>query len=257
MSITIKQFKVTDTLTGKVKQSGRRTSSYLETIVSMKTFSNNLAERNIVQGTPSTITKEGLSNNAHMSTKYIKIDRLNIDNNITDHLYVSTKLRITKISGQSSAQNMICYGWVSSLTTTSTNVTWNVLFANFNSHTDGDYIDVELPNSTHYPNLYLALILINDAWRNKTITNETLKICSIQSNLDYFSIDPDKSNADISDSHMIIIQASNSKYGLHNRICIAFEDWYMNKCDKDYNDVVISLQDAQLDQNNINDVSLS
>jgi hypothetical protein len=256
MSLTIKNFKVINTTTGKIQQSGRRQLSYLETVVSSKTFLDNLVEKQLIPGTPSTISSGGLVGNAHMSSKYIKIDRDTSNINQIDHLYIPTKLRVTKISGNSSAQNMICYGWSSSLSTVSTDITWNVLFSDFNSQDTGDYIDIDLPDQTYYPNLYLALILINDAWKSRTVVNETFKICSVPGNLDYFSIDPSKSNSDISSSHAIIIQANNSIYGIKNRICIAFEDWYMAQTDKDYNDVVIALQDVSYDNNNINDTSI-
>ena len=257
MSITIKNFKVLDVTTGKMQQTGRRTISYLETIVSSKTFIDSLVEQDTIPGTPDTISGTSLVGKAHMSQKYIKIERTSNNVNETDHLYISTKLRITKISGVSSAKNVLCYGWCNSLNTTSNNITWNVLFANFNSQTRGDYLDIDLPDSTLYPELYLSLILINKGWDNRTIVDSNFKICSLPGNLFYYSIDPSKSNKDQNQSHSIFIQASNSIYNLKNRICIAFEDWEFKFSDKDYNDVVISLQDAAYDENNTNDSTIN
>ena len=255
-NITIKNFKVTNLTSGKIQQTGRRKLNYLETILSSKTFINDLVERTAIPGTPGSITSGDLVNKAHMSTKYIEILNQYGTNGI-DTIIIPAKIRFTKVTGTSSAQNMICYGWASSLDTAVTAITWNVLFANFNEQTQGDYIDIDLPDRTRFPKLFLALILINDAWRNKTIENVNLKICSVPGNLDYFCINPDNSKADVGDSHCVNIQGFSNIYGVQNRISVAFEDWYMDQTDNDYNDVVISIQDAYLDDDNVNDTSIS
>ena len=255
-NITIKNFKVTNLVTGKIQQAGRRKLNYLETILSSKTFINDLVERSAIPGTPASITGGDLVDKAHMSTKYIQI--LNeYGNNTIDTIIIPTRIRFTKVSGTSSAKNMLCYGWTSSLDTATTAITWNVLFANFNEQSQGDYIDIDLPDRTEFPKLFLALILINDAWSNKTIVNESLKICSVPGTLDYFCINPDNSKVDVGDSHCVIIPGYSDIYGVKNRISIAFEDWYMTETDKDYNDVVISIQDAFVDDNNVNEIIIS
>lgn len=254
--ITIKNFKVLDTTTGKMQQSGRRKLSYLETILSSKTYLDNLVEKTAIPGTPSTISSGPFVGNAHMSTKYIQIIRQNGNLGI-DNVIVSTLLRITKITGTSSAANMICYGWASSPSVLPTAITWNVLFADFNKQTQGDYVDIELPDSTFYPNLYLALILVNDAWKSRTVVDETLKICSVPGNLDYFCITPGYSNADVGQSHCMNIQGYNNPNGLQDRVGVAYEDWYIASTDRDYNDVVLTIQDAFLDSNNVNDSTIS
>jgi hypothetical protein len=205
MALTIKNFKVTNLISGNIQQTGRRKLSHLETMLSTKKFLDDLIEKSRVQGTPDNITGGPFFGEAHMSTRYISIIREKT-NNLLDALYCSTILRITKVSGTTSAQNTICYAWSNSLDTNSTELTWNVLFANCNEQVNGDYIDIELPDTTQYPNLYLSIIIINDVWKNKTIINENQNICSIPGNKDYFSINPQKSNADIGQSHFIIIQ---------------------------------------------------
>ena len=256
MSITIKNFKVLNTTSGKMQQSGRRTLSYLETILSSKTFLNDLVERFAIAGTPATISGGNLVGKAHMGERYIEIIRKNGERGV-DKISVSTKLRITKISGTSSAANMICYGWTNDPNILPTSITWNVLFANFNQQTQGDYIDIEMPDRTSFPNLYLALILINDAWKSRTIVDASQNICSVPGTLDYFCINPNYSNVDVSLSHCVNIQAYNETNGLQNRICVAFEDWYMAQTDRDYNDVVLAIQDAFLDTDNVNDTTIS
>lgn len=258
MSLSIKNFKVLDLDTGKIQQDGRRTLNHLETIVASKTFLDNLQERRLVYGTPKTIKKGNLVTKAHMSTQYIKINRGEQHRaNSDDVLNVMTRLRLTKLTGTSAAKNMLCYAWTNSINTTSTNLIWNVAFANFNEQNQGDYLNIDLPENTNYPNLYLALMIINGAWDQKTIVNQEQKICSIPGNdLVYFSITPSQSISDTNYSHCIVIKAYSSHIGLQNRVCLAFEDWHMNFSDRDYNDVVISLQDAFLDDNNINDNSI-
>ena len=189
MGLKIKNFKVTNLITGNIQQSGRRELSYLETILSTKKFLDDLIEKSRIQGTPDNIIGGPFFGEAHMSTRYISITRENT-NNILDAIYCPTKLRITKVSGTTSAQNTICYAWSNSLDTNSTELTWNVLFANCNEQENGDYIDIELPDYTLYPNLYLSIIIINDIWKNKTMINlsDNQFICSIPGNINNFSI---------------------------------------------------------------------
>ena len=255
MALTIKNFKVTNLISGNIQQSGRRTLSHLETMLSTKKFLDDLIEKSRIQGTPDNITGGPFFGEAHMSTRYIRISK-EYGNNTLDSLFCSTKLRITKVSGTTSAQNTICYAWSNNLDTNSEDLIWNVLFANCNDQENGDYIDIELPDNTQYPNLYLSIIIINDIWKNKTIINENQKICSISGNKNYFSINPQKSNADIGQSHFIVIQGFNQNNSIQNRICLGIEDWYFGRTDNDYNDVVLSIQDAFLDNNNINETQI-
>lgn len=259
MSLTIKNFKVQDTSlsSGNILQSGRRTTSYLDVILSSYTFRANLVERQAIPGTPTEISSGPFVGTAHLATSYIKIERNVGDTTQNAVVIPSSVIRLTKLAGTSSAKNMICYGWTSSASTAATSITWNVLFANANVQQVGDYLDISLPDQTYYPNLYLALILINDAWLQRTVVDETLKICSIPGNLDYFSLNPTYQNADVGQSHAIYISGYNSQIGVRSRICVAFEDWYMAQTDKDYNDVVLAIQDAYYDDNGVNDISIS
>ena len=255
MTINIKNFKVTDLTSGKMEQSGRKTQEQLNVIKSQDKFKTSLVEQQAVPGTPTIISSGPLLNSAHMSTKYINISRENGKNSI-DSVFIPTIIRIIKLSGYSAVANMICYAFANSPTQLSENLEWNVLFANFNEQTEGDYVDISLPDSTLYPKLYLGLILLNNAWLKKTIVNETQKICSIPSNLKFFCINPSYSNADVGLSHVINIQAYNTYIGYQNRLCVAFEDYYSNVTDRDYNDVVLSIQDRDFDENAINDFEI-
>lgn len=256
MTITIKNFKVLDTTTGKMKHNGRKTSTQLTTITSQNKFISDLVEQQAIPGTPSTISSGPFVGSAHMASKYIKITR-EVGNIETDAVFIPTIMRIIKLTGTSAAATMICYAFANSPTQLPTALEWNVLFADFNQQTTGDFVDIQLPDSTLYPELYLAVILINDAWAQRTIVNPTQKICSVPSNLDYYCINPAYSNADVNESHSVNIQAYNSRIGYQNRICLAYEDWTMNLTDRDYNDVVISIVNRDFDENNINDTTIS
>ena len=256
MTITIKNFKVLDTTSGKMQQSGRKTSTQLTTITSQNKFISELVERQAIPGTPSTISSGPFVGSAHMASKYIKISR-EVGNNEIDAVFIPTIMRIIKLTGTSSAANMVCYAFANSLNQLPTALEWNVLFANFNQQEVGDYVDIPLPDSTFYPNLYLAIILINDAWVQRTIVDASQKICSVPNNLDYYCINPAYSNADVNESHSVNIQAYNSRIGYQNRICLAYEDWTMSETDRDYNDIVISIVNRDFDDNEINDTSIS
>ena len=45
---------------------------------------------------------------------------------------------------------------------------WNVVFASTKTQTYGDYVDIELPNYSSYPNLYVAFVLLVKVWQTKT-----------------------------------------------------------------------------------------
>ena len=267
MSVTIKNFKVLNTSTsgdnaGVMAITGRKTSSELNNISSQYNLKNNLTDLTTVTGTPSSISNSSFNNIAHMGSNYIKISTDGMDNPNNENINVFQKIRIIFYFGTSSSQNMICYGWANSSTQTVTN--YNVLFANCNAQTYGDYVDIDLPDRTFYPNLYLVLILVNDIWPTRIIENSNQKICSVDiSNWDYFSLNPTKSNTsnyngtDSSTNHTIIVKGKDHINNKNIRICVAFEDWYMDKTDKDYYDVGLIITDTLNDELNINDTNLS
>lgn len=243
MSLTIQQFKVTNTTTGHTSQSGRRTSTQLATVLATKSISDGLADQTQVPGTPDAITSGALQTTAHMSSTYIELTRTNGDNG-PDKLLAMTKLRVTFVGGTSSADNMILYAFAPLATTTPVNLMWRVLIANCSQQTAGDYFDIELSEPG---NKYLTLLLINDAWSSRTIVNESLKLCSVPGNLTYYCLNQTYSSEDVGDAHAICMQGYSSTCGAQTRVCVAFEDWTMATTDKDYNDVVLSIQDVFLD----------
>lgn len=256
MSLTIRHFKVTNTTSGHVAQSGRKTVAERAAILSQKKMITTLNEQTTIPGTPDVITSGGFVGSAHMSSKYIKLVQTHGDNG-TDEIVITTRIRITFMGGTSSAKNMILYAFSDSPTKTSTNLVWHVLIADANQQTIGDYWDIDLPDCTLFPNLYLSLLLINGAWDTRTVVNETLKLCSISGDQTYYCIHPTYSSADIGDAHAICIQGYNSHIGCQTCVCVGFEDWTMSITDKDYNDVVLTIHDMCLNETHTNDTSMS
>ena len=76
-------------------------------------------------------------------------------------------------------------------------------------------------------------------------------------NTENFCIDPSKSLYDVNEAHFIISCGINTSMGIFSRISIACEDWSMNITDKDYNDLSFSISSRYLDDNQINDSSVS
>ena len=254
---TLQHFQVTDTTTGKMLQSGRKNASQMSAILSQKTLFDNLSETVAVPGTPVAITSGGLYGKAHMCSQWIRIVRDN-GSNSEDGVYIPDQIRFTKIEGTTSCKIAILYGFAPSANTPATDITWNVLFVDGNQQENGDFWNVPLPDTTLYPNTYLAIMMYVGAWWGRTVVSEDLKICSIPNTSTYITfLDPSQANYDTNQSHMIVIQGYNANIGAASRICIACEDWIMSETDKDYNDLVISISSVALDANQTNDTSVS
>jgi hypothetical protein len=258
MVLTVKQFNVIDTSTGKVAISGRYTNAQINTIKSQYLLTNDTVERTTIAGTPDTInSSELLYGISHMSTSYIQIVRSFGTNVSNDCIFVPDgTIRISYIGGTTSASNSILYGFSPSTSTSLSSITFNVLVAKNTSQTIGDYWDIPIPDDTNYPNLYLVLVLVNSGWDSRTIVSGNT--CSIPTtNIPNFCIDPSKSIYDENKSHFIILQCKNSVYGIPNRISIAIEDWLFGQTDNDYNDFLISISSACLGDAMVNDTSTS
>ena len=259
MSLTIRHFKVLDTSTGKMAQHGRRTSNQINTIRSQFKFTSNLVERKRIPGTPNAPASGAFTTESHMGKTFIEIVKTHdlSSSHATDVVFIPDRIRLTKLCGVTSAQLTLLYGFTHTTSVTASDIIWHVAFAHTNQQADGDYIDLDLPDMTVHSRLFIVLTLINDVWQSRTIENASLKLCSIPGNLDYFCMNPDLSNADIGQSHTIVVQGDNSHNGISSRCCVTFEDWYMNKADRDYNDIALSISSISHDENMTNDTSLS
>ncbi len=265
MALLIKPFTVLNTTTGQVTISGRKTSSQINNIKSYKALIDDTVERQTIAGTPTTInSSELLYGISHMSTSFIKCVYDNMTNTTVDCIFVPDRIvRITYIGGTTSASNSLIYGFASSNNVLITSITFNVLIAKNTSQTIGDYWDIALPDSTFYPNLYIVIIMLNSAWDSRLIiSGNTCSITNIGA--PNYCINPSKSNYDVNESHFINIQCVNAIYGVPNRLSIAMEDWifnmvppYTDVADRDYNDFIISIGSAMLDDSYVNDTTIS
>ncbi len=258
MNLNIKQFTVLNTTNGKMPINGRFSSSVLNTIKSYNKIAIGTIDEIAVPGTPATISSGALFGSSHMSTSYIKIIRNPSINPTIDSVYIPDGiLRIGYISGICVFDNTLLYGFATSTTTPLTDITFNVAFARNLSQTYGDYVDIALPNSSLYPNLYLVIILLVNVWNSRTIV--TGNICSILStNADYnYCINPSLSYNDTGNSHFIVIQGTNTQLGILSHIVLGIEDNIFMSSDRDYNDFSIFIGSRSITDSQINDTILS
>ncbi len=258
MSLTIKNFSVLNTTTGKMQISGRYTLSQTNNILSHSTITNNVTENVAISGTPTTInSNEGLYQKAHMcsvSFKIISENQIIGNNNII--CVLSNIIRLVYVGGNTSASNSLIYAFSSKIDTSIFNMTWNVIIAKNTSQTIGDYFDIILPDRTFYPHLYISFIMLNSAWDNKIIVNDN--VCSITNiNTPNFCITPSQSSYDVNQSHFIVCQGTNNNNGICSRITVACEDWHMSITDRDYNDFIFSICDKGLSESLMNDTHVS
>lgn len=256
MSLNIKQFNVLNTTSGKMPITGRLTSSVLSTILSYNTIRTGTTENVTVPGTPVAITSGALFNNAHMSTSFIKIVRSTFVNSSIDTVYVPDGfIRISYLKGICDFKNTILYGFTPFPNETLNNITFNVAFASSLSQTEGDYVDVALPNIPG--DLYLVIILLVNVWSTRTIVSGNR--CSIDStNAKYnYCIKPSLSVNDMINSHFIVIQGKNTNQGIFSHIVLGIEDDIFAFSDKDYNDFQIGIGSRSILSAQVNDNSLS
>lgn len=258
-TLTIKNFTVLNTTTGKMPITGRISSNQLSNILSYNKILNQVTENVEVPGTPNEISSGGLSGISHMSSSYIKIITNFENNNANDVIFIPDNfIRIVYLGGNTMASNSLIYGFCSSNNTSIENITWNVIFAKTTSQTSGDYVDIPFPDMTYYPNgnFYIAFILLNGAWDNRTIVRDN--ICSItNTDTPNFCIKPSQSLYDVNESHFINIKGLNSVYGYYTRIAIGSEDWHMATTDRDYNDFSFSISSRFNSELNINENIIS
>lgn len=251
MSINIQNFKVINS-NGKMNISGRKTTQQINNIKSHKQYLNNITEGLAIEGMPNSIERTGLKNNSHLG-KNIKIirERYSTENNT---IYIPDRLRISYIGGITSGNNSILYSWSNKENINYTDLRWTVLFADCNAQEIGDYWDINLPDTTSYPNLYLNIIMLLNSWSQNKINisgniynfNSSIKKKIYHNNYIYSTINKNK-------CHSINLQGTNTYDNINNKIIIAWEDWPLPKSDLDYNDIILSISSVFFDENNMND----
>lgn len=219
-NLIIKNFTVLNTQTGQMAISGR--SDNYSIIVSQNDVITKLINDVNVPGTPNTITGGVMYNIGHMGLTFIKITKDNITKSNSNVIFIPDNImRITFLGGNTINTDSLIYGFTNSLT--NINITYNVIIANSNSQTIGDYFDIEFPDPTSYPELYVVFWLLNGAWNNRTNIQDNICNISTENSIN-FCINPSYSLQDINKSHFIFVNGINTVYGIPSRISIGVED---------------------------------
>lgn len=240
--LNIRNFVVSDTSTGRIAQSGRESIQYL----TQSTLSADLSQNNpVVNKTLQTITDASLDQHAHFSRSYIKVIReYTQDISGADEVYIPDGImRITFLSANATYNSSLIYAFSPYPNKAISELEWNVAIANTNAQIAGDYFDIQLPDLTYYPSLYVCFVIVKDAWILRNIVDIDYKICSISTvSRFHYCVHPQKCAYDRNKSHFVMSNGLDTTTGIKTRIAFGVEDdrhgFY---CSCDYNDVIFSL----------------
>lgn len=211
-------FNVTNTTSGNMQQTGRKTNSELTNIVSQSRIITDLVSGTTVPGTPVTITSGPLYGIGQMGFQYIELIKSFEKNTSLNSLFVPDNIiRITFLGGTTSSTDSIIYAFANSTSQTFASLTFNMAMANTNSQVTGDFFDIQLPDPTAYPSIYLVLAIINGAWTTRIIVSGNQ--CSIQIGAigtATYCINPNQSLEDVGLAHFILVNGYNSTLGIHS-----------------------------------------
>lgn len=248
-------FNVTNTTTGNMQQTGRKTNSQLTNIVSQSRIITDLVSGTTVPGTPVQITGGPLYGVGQMGFQYIQLIKTFQKNASLNSLFVPDDfVRLTFLGGTTSSTDAIIYAFAYSTSQTFASLTFNMAIANTNSQISGDYFDLQLPDPTAYPNIFLVLALINGAWTTRTIISGNQ--CSIQigaSGTATYCINPTQSLQDVGIKHFILVNGYNSVYGLYSNIAIGIEDDPIASSNRDYANVKLAVSSRMINESLTND----
>lgn len=240
--LNIRNFTVADTDTGAMAQSGRDPTVYL----SQTTMLNDLsANRAVVNKSLQAITDASLNEHAHFSRSYIRVIReykQTPDISGVDEVFIPDGImRITFLSQQATYNSSLVYAFSAFPNTAIADLTWNVAIANTKAQVEGDYFDIQLPDTTYYPTLYVCFLIVKDAWAlRQIVSGNTCKISNVSRF--HYCIHPQKCYYDRNRSHYIVAAGLDTTTGIKTRITFGVEDdrkgYY---CDRYYNDLIFSL----------------
>ena len=251
-------FNVTNTTTGNMQQSGRKTNSQLTNIVSQSRIITDLVSGTTVPGTPVTITSGPLYGIGQMGFQYIELIKSFQKNTSLNSLFVPDNImRLTFLGGTTSSTDSIIYAFANSTSQTFANLTFNMAIANTNSQVTGDFFDIQLPDPTSYPNIFLVLALINGAWTTRTIISGNqcrIEIGAVGTAT--YCINPAQSLQDNGLKHFILVNGYNSILGIHSNIAIGIEDDPIASSNRDYANVKIAVSSRMTNDSLTNDSEL-
>jgi hypothetical protein len=163
-------------------------------------------------------------------------------------------VRLTFLGGTTSSTDTIIYAFANSTSQTFASLSFNMAIANTNSQISGDYFDLQLPDPTAYPNIFLVLALINGAWTTRTIVSGNQ--CRVQigaSGTATYCISPTQSLQDVGIKHFILVSGYNSVYGLNSNIAIGIEDDPIASSNRDYANVKLAVSSRMINESLTND----
>lgn len=252
--LNIRKFTVADTTTGTIAQSGRESGTqYLSQSTLLNDLSSNKA---VVNKTLQTITDASLNEHAHLSRSYIRVIRdYKQDISGADEVFIPDGImRLTFLSENATYNSALLYAFSPYSTKVVPDLEWNVAIANTKAQTAGDYFDIQLPDATYYPSLYVCFLIVKDAWVLREIVDANQKICRISnvSRFHYF-VNPQKCVYDHNRAHFIACNGLDTTTGIKTRITFGVEDdrhgYY---CSCDYNDLIFSISSrTYLNENNL------
>jgi hypothetical protein len=256
MSLSISYFTVVNTTTGQMQQTGRKTNAEMVNIISQNYVISGLVPGITVPGTPQTISGGPLYQIGDMSKQYIKIVKeFQLISQINSLFVQDNIIRFTFLGGTTTSSDSILYGFTSSPSQPISGVQFNVLIANTNSQTVGDYFDIDITNTTTYSTVYLIVCILNGAWTNRTIiSGDQCSISSTDGNL--FCMNPSQSLQDISLSHFIIVNGVNSVYGINSNLVMGIEDDLISSSNRDYANVKLGITGKFMNDGLINDTGI-
>jgi hypothetical protein len=234
-------------------QSGRDPTVYLTQATLISDLSSGKA---VVNKGLQAITDASLNEHAHLSRSYIKVIReYTQDISSADEVFIPDGImRLTFLSANATTNSSLLYAFSAFPGTTIDNLQWNVVIANTTAQTAGDYFDIQLPDATYYPSLYVCFLIVKDAWTLREIVDAGQNICKI-SNISrfHYCIHPQKCYYDKNRSHYVLCNGIDTTTGIKTRITFGVEDdrhgFY---CDSDCNDLIFSLSSrTYLNENSI------
>ena len=240
--LNIRNFVVSNTTTGSMSQSGRDPSNSF--FLSQTTLLNDLSKNKaVVNKTLQTITDVSLNDHAHFSRSYIRIIREYTQDIITsDEVFIPDGImRVTFLSQYATYGSTLLYAFSAYQDKSITDLQWNVVIANTKSQVSGNYFDIQLPDSTYYPSLYVCFIIVKDAWHMRQIVSgNTCRISSVSRF--HYCVHPQKCAYDNNRPHFMVCNGLDTTTGIKTRITFGVEDdrhgYY---CNCDYADLIFSL----------------
>jgi hypothetical protein len=193
-----------------------------------------------------------------MGFQYIQLIKTFQKNVQLNSIFVPDNIiRLTFLGGTTSSTDSIIYAFANSTSQTFSSLIFYMAIANTNSQVTGDFFDLQLPDPTSFPNIYLVLALINGAWTTRTIVSGNqcrIEIGAVATST--YCINPTQSLQDIGLKHFILVCGYNSTLGINSNIAISIEDDPIASSNRDYANVKLAVSSKMINDGLTNDTEL-